>query len=390
MGGCSFAAYSAPTIHSDLFVAARAGHEFADGLFGALVVVKDGVHLFGDGHFDGVACGEAEGSGGADDAFGYLAIEAGDDVGQLAAASELDADCAVARERASAGEDEVADAGEAGKGLASASAGDGETSHLGYAAGDEGGGGVVAEVEAMGDAGGESDDVLQGAAEFYAGDVVVRVDAKGGRGEVALDGLGDRRELRGDDDRGGHAGGDLLREGWTAEHGEGIVRDCGNDLRHAEEGGLLDALAGAEDDLVSRKQGGDVGDDAAQVLRRRDTEEDVGFEDGAWEVGGDLDVDGEGEAGEVVKVFACVGELLGECGGVGPEAELVPAAACEREGERGAPGSGAKDRDSAHAAAFFLPKRFSVPARRRRMFSWCLTMIRRGMKRKPAMTIGVR
>ena len=103
-----------------------------------------------------------------------------------------------------------------------------------------------------------------------------------------------------------------------------------------------------------------------------------------------VDVGGEGEAGEIGKVFARVGELLGECGGVGPEAELVAAAAREGEGEGGAPGSGAEDGDAAHAAAFFLPKRLSVPARRRRMFSWCLTMMRRGMKRNPAMTMGVR
>src|SRR5260370_28204837 len=100
------------------------------------------------------------------------------------------------------------------------------------------------------------------------------------------------------DEGGGHAGGDLLREGWTAGHGERIVRDCGDELGHAEEGGLLDALAGAEDNLVSCKQRGDVGDDSAQMLRWGDAEEDVGFEDGAGEVGGDLDVGGEGEAGE--------------------------------------------------------------------------------------------
>ena len=35
-----------------------------------------------------------------------------------------------------------------------------------------------------------------------------------------------------------------------------------------------------------------------------------------------------------------------------------------------------------------LPKRLSVPARRRRMLAWCLTMTSSGMKRKPTMTIG--
>ena len=108
------------------------------------------------------------------------------------------------------------------------------------------------------------------------------------------------------------------------------------------------------------------------------------------QVGGDVDIGGEDEAGKVGEVLAGVGELLGECGGVGPEAELVAAAAREREGECGAPGSGAEDGDAAHAAAFFLPKRLSVPARRRRMLAWCLTMTSSEMKRKPAMKMGVR
>jgi hypothetical protein len=68
-----------------LFVAAGAGHEFADGLFGTFVVVEYGVHLLGDRHFDGVTGGEAESGSGAEDAFGDSAVEAGDDIGKLAA-----------------------------------------------------------------------------------------------------------------------------------------------------------------------------------------------------------------------------------------------------------------------------------------------------------------
>ena len=195
----------------------------------------------------------------------------------------------------------------------------------------------------------------------------------------------------GGDEGGGDAGGDLLREGGAAEDGDGVVGDGGDDLGHAQEGGLLDALAGAEDDLVGGEEWGDVGDDVAEVLGGDDAEDDVGLEDGAGEVGGDGDVGGEGEAGEVGEVLAGVGELIGERGGVAPEDEVVAAAACEGEGERGAPGSGSKDGDAAHADRLScLPKRLSVPASRRRMFGWCLTMMRRGMKRKPAITMGVR
>jgi hypothetical protein len=40
-----------------LFVAAGAGHEVADGVAGAFIVVQDGVHLLGDGHFYAIAGG---------------------------------------------------------------------------------------------------------------------------------------------------------------------------------------------------------------------------------------------------------------------------------------------------------------------------------------------
>ena len=84
---------------------------------------------------------------------------------------------------------------------------------------------------------------------------------------------------------------------------KGLAVAAATDLGHAEEGGLFDALAGAEDDLVCGEQRRDVGDDAAEMLRGRDAEEDVGFEDGAGQIGGDVDVDGEGEAGEVGEVL---------------------------------------------------------------------------------------
>src|ERR1700760_3024561 len=93
-----------------LFVAAGAGDEFADGFLRTLVVVKDRVHLFRDGHFDGVARGEAECGGGTANAFGYFAVESGDDVGQLAATAEFDADGAVSGQGTGAGEDEIAEA----------------------------------------------------------------------------------------------------------------------------------------------------------------------------------------------------------------------------------------------------------------------------------------
>src|SRR4051812_6166905 len=105
-----------------LFVTSGTGHQVAYGVGGSFVTMEDGIHLLGDRHLDAVAGGEPEGGGGGADSLGHLASHAGEDIVELAAAAELDADGAVTRERAGAGEDEVAHAGEAGEGLAAASA----------------------------------------------------------------------------------------------------------------------------------------------------------------------------------------------------------------------------------------------------------------------------
>ena len=140
--------------------------------------MQDGVHLFGDGHFHVAGVREADGGGSGEDSFGDHAVHAGDDFGKFFAAAEFDADAAIARQAAGAGEDEVAESGESGHGFGAASAGDDEAGHFGEAAGDEGGDGVVAEAEAVADSGGDGDDVLQGSAEFDADDVAVGVDAE--------------------------------------------------------------------------------------------------------------------------------------------------------------------------------------------------------------------
>ena len=62
---------------------------------------------------------------------------------------------------------------------------DAEPAHLGQAAGDDRGAGVVAGTEAVGHARRDGDDVLQHAAELAADDVLVRVHAEQVGGEDA-------------------------------------------------------------------------------------------------------------------------------------------------------------------------------------------------------------
>ena len=143
--------------------------------------------------------------------------------------------------------------------------------------------------------------------------------------------------------------GDFLGERWTAEDGKGIAGERGDDLRHAQEGNIFNALGGRDNDLVAGEDGRDVGDGFAEVRRWGDAEDDFRFEDGSGEVRGDVDAGGNGEAGEIEKILAGVVEGFGEGGGVGPETDLVAAAAGEGDGESGAVSPGTKDGDAAHA-----------------------------------------
>ena len=92
--------------------------------------------------------------------------------------AERHADAAVARERAGAGQDEIAHAGQAGERLEPSAEGDGELRHLVETARDQRRGRVRAEAEAFEDAGGDGDDVLQRAGQLDAGDVVRVVEAE--------------------------------------------------------------------------------------------------------------------------------------------------------------------------------------------------------------------
>ena len=62
-----------------------------------------------------------------------------------------------------------------------AAEGDAQAGQLGQAPGDDRAPGVVAEAHAVGDAGGDGDDVLEGAAQLAADDVGVGVDPEASR-----------------------------------------------------------------------------------------------------------------------------------------------------------------------------------------------------------------
>ncbi len=94
----------------------------------------------------------------------------------------------IARLPAGAGQDEIAEAGEAGKGGGLRPEGLAEPGHLGKGAGGERRARQLAEAAAIGNAAGNGHDVFEGAADLDAPEVVRGVDAEGGLGQGGGDG----------------------------------------------------------------------------------------------------------------------------------------------------------------------------------------------------------
>ena len=168
-----------------------------------------------------------------------------------------------------AGGDEIADAGEAAEGFGAGAQRDPEASDLDESAGDEGGFGVVAGAQAIEDAGGEGDDVLEGAGQLDAEDVAARVDAEPGGAERVLQQLRDSGRLRGNDRGGGEAPGELAGDVGARQDADRIAADVlGDNLARACAGADFEALGAAADRDAGRDRWAVALPLAAQILTR--------------------------------------------------------------------------------------------------------------------------
>ena len=134
-----------------------------------------------------------------------------------------------------AGDDEVAEATQSGEGLGMGAGGDAEAGYFGEAAGDESGLGVIAKADTVTGAGGDSDDVFHGAAEFNTDDVARGINAEGAAGESALEEGCGIFFWAGDDDGGGDELGDFFGVAGSREDGDVVIfgEDIGSDLGHS-------------------------------------------------------------------------------------------------------------------------------------------------------------
>src|SRR5215469_11329227 len=130
--------------------------------------------------------GEANGCGRGENAFGDHAVHSRDDFGKLLAASEFDADTAIAREASGASEDEVAEAGESGHSVGAASAANHQAGHFRQPAGDQGRNRIMSEAESIANPSRDGDDVLERTSEFHSDHVGVGIDTKTGVAELLL------------------------------------------------------------------------------------------------------------------------------------------------------------------------------------------------------------
>ena len=175
-------------------------------------------------------------------------LHLGQDLVERTAPPELLADVPIPALRADARRDEVAHAGEACERGGLTAHGHAEARQFGKAARDHRCPRVVAHADALGDAGGDGDDVLERPAHFAADDVVVHVDAEQSTAQHLLERGRDRQVLGGDNTRGRVPGHDLLGQVWARQRGGGMPREQFlDDLGHAQERALLESLGEAHD-----------------------------------------------------------------------------------------------------------------------------------------------
>ena len=243
----------------------------------------------GDRQLDAVSGAELERGLRRAHAFGDHALPA-QHVVERAAAPELDADLTVAAAMAGAGEHEIAEPAQAGQRVGAAAHRRRQARDLDEAAGDERGHRVVAEAEALDDAGGNRHDVLQRAADLDAGDVVGGVEPQRRPAELAPGRARAASARRGRHRRPRSAGRPRPRRRTSGPTAPPPARSrpgfVGDHLRHPVERAVLEPLGRADERHRPRRDRDGAMDHRAQALRRHGDDDQRGAGDGLLDRGG--------------------------------------------------------------------------------------------------------
>ncbi|MPM47765.1 hypothetical protein SDC9_94481 [bioreactor metagenome] len=303
------------------------------------------MNFIDDRGLDPGAPGEGPGPERGADAFGHHHAHFGQNRRQLLASSQLFPDMPVAAVAAGAGHDQVADAAQTRKGLRLAAQRFAQPSHFGDAAGHQRGLGVVAELHAVDDAGGDGDHIFQGAAKLQSDHIAAGVNPEFGVHEGLLDQFGLIRDPAGRHHRGRHLPRHLFGMARAGKHRiTHVAEHRGNHFADPEPAVFLDALGDVDQQRPPGGviAGGQLLQHAAQELRRRRQHREVAAGDGARHVGFKTQLIGKHHAFQEALVAPGGGHLRQVIRERAPHGDFV-AVGGEYAGQRAAPAAVAEN-----------------------------------------------
>ena len=240
-----------------------------------------------------------------------------------------------------AGDDQVANTGQTGEGLAVRADRHAQPGDLGKTARHEQGLGVVAVAHAVADTGAEGDDVLECRAQLDAGRVRAGVDAETAAHEGVLHALGKLPLRAGDDNARRDAAADLLGVRGAGQGDDGAAGLLRDKLRHAVAGTLLDALRhGDEQGRFGKVRRKGAGRGAHGERRRGEHDHLPALRAGG--VGGIMQSLRQRDAGEIW-ILMGLGELLALRFEMRPKGDIVTVF-MQQNGKGRAPAAAAGDR----------------------------------------------
>ena len=267
--------------------------------------MQDIAHVLGDRQFDAVALGQPHHFIRGLDRFDHLADRPHRILDGLPLA-QCQAQAAVAREVAGAGQHQIAQAGQAHQGFRTPAQRDVHPQHLVEAAGDQAGTGIQAQPHAVGHAGGHRQHVLHRPTQLRTAHVVAGVGAERGAvqcighlpAELGIVGMHGQC--------GRQAFGDFLGERRPGDHRQRhlVTQDLAGDFMQEAAAAGFEALGRPRHPGMRRTQRRQCMQGFGEGVRGHHHQHQVGIGQRFVQRGGGAQVRGQGDAGQVAGVLA--------------------------------------------------------------------------------------
>jgi hypothetical protein len=251
----------------------------------------------------------------------------------------------IARVRAGRRQHQIAEAGQAHQRLGTGTEFDAQPGEFGKRTGDERGAGAFAQAHAVDDSASDGVDVLGGAAERDADEIIAGVGAEGGMAEAGLQPSGDA-SMGGDGNRRRQAFGGVVCKRRTRQDGRlAGARGFGEDFVNQLAGAAFDAFGANDQRRAGPRDLGQSGEGGAQMLGRRNHQQRFGG-GGGGQIAGSGDGVGQRYAGQEQRILAIAGDRRDNLRLARPQPHGA-AGTGGGEGQRGAPSAGADHPDGA-------------------------------------------